>query len=206
MHRVAPQRANCEIVRGREANLSGKLEREVKLRFETPAEERAAIHRSDARPLRPRRLQDDALLDTTDGLLRGRGCALRVRVEGERGHLTFKGPVQPSTVKVREEQETTIGDPDIMLRMLGELGFDVWFRYQKYREEFACGELIIALDETPIGTFVELEGTEGAIAETAKALGRTGSHYMLESYHALYADYRRAKGLAARHMLFDEVD
>ena len=48
------------------------LEREVKLRFETPDEARAAILAAGATPLRCRRFQEDALLDTEDEMLRRR--------------------------------------------------------------------------------------------------------------------------------------
>ncbi len=88
-------------------------------------------------PLRGRRLQDDCLLDTADGFLRERGSVLRVRQESGTSLLTFKGPVQPSVMKLREELETAVGDGTLVLRLLEELGFRVWFRYQKYREEFA---------------------------------------------------------------------
>ena len=75
-------------------------------------------------------------------------------------------------MKLREELETVVGDGTLLLRVLEELGFHVWFRYQKYREEFALDDVIIAVDETPVGTFVEIEGSERGIATTAEALGR----------------------------------
>ena len=57
------------------------IEREVKLRFATPDEARAAIIAAGATPLRSRRLQEDALLDTEDESLRRRRCVLRIRTE-----------------------------------------------------------------------------------------------------------------------------
>ena len=42
------------------------LEREVKLRFDSPDEARAAILAAGATPLLGRRLQEDSLLDTED--------------------------------------------------------------------------------------------------------------------------------------------
>ena len=61
-------------------------------------------------PFRGRRLQDDYLLDTPTRRLRRRRSALRVRMESGKSLLTFKGPVQPSTMKLREELETAVGD------------------------------------------------------------------------------------------------
>ncbi len=93
-------------------------------------------------------------------------------MENGKSRLTFKGPVQPGIMKVREELETVVGDGDILLRVLKELGLHVWFRYEKYREEFAREDVIVAIDETPVGMFVEIEGSEPGIASMAEALGR----------------------------------
>ena len=46
------------------------IEREVKLRFDSPEEARAAILAAGATPLRCRRMQEDALLDADDESLR----------------------------------------------------------------------------------------------------------------------------------------
>src|SRR6476620_3065855 len=97
------------------------LEREIKLRFDSADDARAAVLAAGATPLLGRRLQEDALLDTRDEQLRQRQCALRVRFECGKSRLTFKGPVQPGIMKVREEIETVVGDGDIVLRVLAEL-------------------------------------------------------------------------------------
>src|SRR5579872_6427760 len=94
------------------------LEREIKLRFDNPETARAAILAAGATPLHGRRLQEDCLLDTPDEQLRRRRSALRVRMESGRSLLTFKGPVQPSSMKVREELETVIGDGPLVVRIL----------------------------------------------------------------------------------------
>ena len=180
------------------------LEREVKLRFESAEQARAAIMAAGAAPVRCRRLQEDALLDDAAETLRKRRCVLRVRVESGRGLLTFKGPVQASPMKLREEIETVVGDGDTMLRCFEQLGYSVWFRYQKYREEYALSDVIVALDETPVGVFVEVEGDEHGILEATRALGREPSDFVLDSYRSLFMEHRRAQGLPATDMLFDE--
>ena len=63
-----------------------------------------------------------AFLDTEDEMLRRRRCVLRIRTESGKSLLTFKGPVQPSSMKVREEQETVVGDGTVLLRVFEELG------------------------------------------------------------------------------------
>ncbi len=180
------------------------VEREVKLRFESVEAAREAILAAGAAPLRCRRLQEDALLDDRDESLRKRRCVLRVRVESGRSLLTFKGPVQPSPMKLREEIETVVGDGETMLRCFEQLGYAVWFRYQKYREEYALGEAIVAVDETPVGVFVEVEGEEHGIVEATHALGRSPDDFVLDSYRSLFMEHRRAHGLPATDMLFDE--
>ena len=178
------------------------LEREVKLRFRSADEARAAVLAAGASPLRSRRLQEDALFDTPDERLRRSGCALRVRTESGRSLVTFKGPVQPGPMKIREEQETMVGDGEVLIRVFEALALRVWFRCQKYREEYAAAELTIAIDETPVGTFVEIEGGEDAIVAMTQALGRTPADFILDSYYRLFMKRREQSGIAGDHMLF----
>ena len=180
------------------------VEREIKLRFGSAEEARAAILATSATPLLGRRLQEDALLDTDDEQLRRRRCVLRVRIENGKSRLTFKGPVQPGAMKMREEIETVAGDGMMLLRVLEEVGLHVWFRYQKYREEFAHEDVIVAIDETPVGVFVEIEGGEQGIASMAEALGRTQADYILDSYRGLFLKHREAFGLSGADMVFAE--
>jgi adenylate cyclase class 2 len=178
------------------------LEREIKLAFESAAAARDAVIATGATPLRSRRLQEDALFDTDDESLRRRRCVLRVRSDAGRSLLTFKGPVQAGPMKLREEHETVIADGDVIRLVLEKLGLHVWFRYQKYREEYAAADVTIAIDETPVGVFVEIEGGEQAIESTARALGRTPADYILDSYRALFVKHGAAAGLSGTDMVF----
>jgi adenylate cyclase, class 2 len=180
------------------------VEREIKLRFCDPVTARAAVIAAGATPMRARRLQDDSLLDTVDESLRRQRCVLRVRVESGKSIITFKGPVQPALTKVREELETIVGDGEALLRILDTLGYRVWFRYQKYREEFSLDEVIIAVDETPVGTFIEIEGGDRGIHGMAGALGRTTNDYVLDSYRRIYFSDCEARGIVPSHMIFED--
>jgi adenylate cyclase class IV len=84
-----------------------------------------------------------------------------------------------------------------------ELGLRVWFRYEKYREEFGAEDVVIAVDETPVGTYVEIEGGEQAILAMTAAIGRTPSDFILDSYRGLYLKYRDELGLTGSDMVFD---
>jgi adenylate cyclase class 2 len=179
------------------------IEREIKLRYASATTAREGVLAAGATPLHGRRLQEDALLDTDDEQLRRRRCVLRVRTENGKARLTFKGPVQPSLMKIREEVETLVGDGEVLLRVLQELGLHVWFRYEKFREEFAHEDVIVAVDETPVGVFVEIEGGEDGIRHMAAALGRTTNDYIVDSYRGLFLAHRDHHGLTGADMLFD---
>ena len=179
------------------------VEREIKLRFASVEAAREAVIAAGCSPLLGRRLQEDALLDTEDEQLRRRRCVLRVRVENGKSRVTFKGPVQPSVMKVREELETLVGDGEVLMRVFSELGLHTWFRYEKYREEFSHEDVIVAIDETPVGVFVEIEGSEAGIASMAAALGRSAGDYLVDSYRGLFLQHREEFGLTGPDMLFE---
>ena len=183
--------------------MSTNVEREIKLRFESGDAARAAVADVGATPLRARRLQDDALFDWPDARLRNARRTLRVRDEDGRATLTFKGPPQAATMKVREEIESTAGDRENLVMILERLGLGVWFRYQKYRQEFEHDGVVLAVDETPVGTFVELEGDESGITRTATAMGRSQADYILDSYREIFLKDRHARGLNTVDMMFD---
>lgn len=183
------------------------LEREVKLLFPTAAVARDAVLAAGAVAAHARRLQDDALYDLPDETLRIKGCVVRVRVERwtdapETTTLTVKGPVQAGPMKLRDEHETRVEKADALLKAFDVLGMRAWFRYQKYREEFSTRGVIIAIDETPVGTYVELEGDEDAILAMTAALGRSPADFIIDSYYRLFMKRREEFGLAGPYMLF----
>lgn len=162
------------------------LEREIKLRFASAAEARERVVSTGALPFRPRRRQFDTLFDTADGALARQGSLLRVRADSERSFVTFKGPVQPGVMKTRDERETAIGDGHVFIGILEALGFRPGFTYEKYREEFQAEQAIVAVDETPVGVFVEIEGDEAAVHALARAMDRSPADYITDSYRALF--------------------
>ncbi|MGE0392400.1 MAG: class IV adenylate cyclase [Vicinamibacterales bacterium] len=161
-------------------------EREIKLEFADAAGARAAIEGAGATVLYGRRLQRDTIFDTPDGRLRVAGHVLRLRDDAGHAYLTVKGPVQGGAMKVREERETAVADGSVVAASFEVLGLVPAFRYEKYRTEFALADTVIALDETPVGVFVEVEGPEAAILAVTRALGRTPADFLRESYRALF--------------------
>jgi adenylate cyclase, class 2 len=180
------------------------IEREIKLAFSTADEARDAIVAAGATPLHARRLQDDTLYDTSDGMLRQRGRLLRLREDGDTAYVTYKGPASvASGMKVREERETTVGDASTLRAILAQIGMRPWFRYQKYREELTRPGVLISIDETPVGVFVEIEGDEAAVTAAAKALGRGPEAFVSTSYYRLFLTRRQQYGITGDDMLFE---
>jgi adenylate cyclase class 2 len=178
------------------------LEREVKLTFPSAEAARQSVRAAGAQAIRAERLQRDTHFDTADGHLRRSGQVLRLRDDGGTTLLTLKGPVQGEEMKVREERETLVKDASVIAATFDALGLVATFRYEKYREEFSFPGVTVAIDRTPIGVFVELEGEESAIHATAQAMGRTSADFILESYRTIFLARHREHGLNDPDMVF----
>jgi adenylate cyclase class 2 len=205
-------------------------ETEIKLPIsDIPAFHRA-LKRIGARPAGPgtsKVHEENVIFDTPQGGLAKHGQLLRIRTETpeargkskapapkERVVLTFKQPLaQPTgagrSYKVREEIEVEVTEAGNLARIFEGLGMRGWFRYEKYRTTFRmpaskawANGLLIELDETPIGTFVELEGPASAIDRAAEELGYSKSDYVLKNYLRLYVEDCRRKGVEPGHMVF----
>jgi adenylate cyclase class 2 len=167
--------------------LPSPIESEVKLRMPGPSEARALVETIGATPSRPRHFEDNVLFDDAASSLAASGRALRLRRTDAAAIVTYKGPrVEGAGVKSRPEIEVTVDDADIAQQVLEALGYRKVFRYQKYREAFRWRDAEIVVDETPIGTFLEVEGPIETIHAAAAALGRGPADYVDESYGVLF--------------------
>jgi adenylate cyclase class 2 len=167
--------------------MASGVESEVKLSVQHPEEARAALARLGAHCVRKRHFEDNVLFDDAASSLVRRGQALRLRRTEAAGVLTHKGPRRDREgVKSRQEVETTVADPDALQAILQALGLRPVFRYQKYREVYRWQAVEIVLDETPIGTFLEVEGPPAEIHRAAAELGYGPADYIRESYAALF--------------------
>lgn len=186
-------------------------ETEIKLKIRDLEEFRQRLRGLRPAPLSARHLEDNFLLDHPDGRIRAQYCMVRVRSAGGNSSITFKGPARPNGLfKVREEIETPVGDAAAALMVFEKLGMQVWFRYQKFREEHEVtagspsGDLHVhlAVDETPIGDYIEIEGQEDAILAVAATLGFDESEFLRDSYYALYLKFCRNFDIQPGHMIF----
>ena len=167
----------------------------------------------------------NVIFDTPDGGLAKHGQLLRIRSESAQGGgkketpqrvmLTFKQPAvravddDGSRFKIRDETEVEVADAVSLGKIFEGLGLRGWFSYEKYRTTWKLAaatrwakDLLIELDETPVGTFLELEGPPEAIDRAAEALGYSRKDYLLKNYVELYAEDCRRRGVPPGNMLF----
>ena len=177
-------------------------------------------------------LERNTLYDTLDSDFRRRGALLRIRVETpaprpsaqppkpphapspiRRTILTSKAPAAPHSARARRYKEklerelVVAGSPKGWDEVLQSLGLRPGFRYDKIRSTFRLGHfpgLAIELDETPAGTFLELEGLPHDIDRIARALGYSSHDYYCGSYWDVYVANCRRRGITPRNMVFDK--
>jgi len=178
-------------------------EREVKIRLPDADACAAALEAAGARPLEPRRLEDDRLFDDGQGALARSDRVIRLRSKvpldgsgaGEGCVLTYKGPARVEDGhRIREEVETAVADAEALVLVLERLGYRSSFRYQKMRRLYDWEGALIAVDQTPLGDFLEIEGSAAAIEDLAARLGHEPSEFLTASYPALWREARGADG------------
>jgi len=163
------------------------LEVEVKLRIPSTGALRAKLLRAGFLEVHGPAREDNRLWDRAGALLE-QDCALRLRQYGDQTTLTWKGPKVPDAqLKIRPELETGVADPAAMEGILRALGFTPVLEMVKTRAIFVRGELEACLDDTPHGSFLELEGAREAIAEAMAQLGQGPEQIEPRSYATLYS-------------------
>ena len=97
-----------------------------------------------------------------------------------------------------------VSDFDAANRFLEALGYQVVLMYEKYRANYLIDELVLSLDETPFGYFVELEGKSPAQVKTAaNLLGLDWEERINLSYSGLLEQYNQNTGQAFRDLSFE---
>ncbi len=152
----------------------------------------------------PRSFESNVILDTGEAHLRSEGKLLRLRESQGKTILTFKGIAQSGRHKSREEVEVEVEDFAAARHIFERLGFREKFRYEKYRTEYRRQRDpgVVVLDETPIGTFLEIEGPPRWIDQTARLLGFDESQYVISSYGQLYLEWCEERREAPGNMVF----
>ena len=185
--------------------VDGSRETETKFRVTDRAALEARLHALGA-VHESTEEEANTLFDSPDGRLKAGGCALRVRVTPSGGLLTFKGRAEVAAgVKSRAEYESAVGDPGAVTRVLAALGYEPWFLYEKRRTTWRFsdpGRPFVVVDETPMGLFAEIEGTDASVRALASELGVPESAFIGESYVTLWMAARRENPTLPRDMVF----
>ena len=168
------------------------LETELKIPVSALEPVRDALRGLNAEEIHHMAREVNVLLDTEDDRLQASGRALRLRWYGDQHLLTLKGPVSyRGTIKVRAEHEVRVEDAERLQAILEGLGFCAVVRYEKDRETWRTGPIIVVLDHTPMGDFVEVEGPPEEIEAAARAIGLDPQRAVRGSYLSLWEVHRR---------------
>lgn len=160
----------------------------------------------------PRTFEHNTLYDTAERGLKGSGQLLRVRRYGARQTVTHKRRPDEgeadSFYKVRIETESEVADGAALAEIFERLGFGPMFEYEKYRTEYSdpgTAGAHLVVDETPIGTYAELEGPTWWIDRMLVALEVDPATCLTESYGKLFLAWKERTGSAAENLTFAEI-
>ena len=163
----------------------------------------------------PRTYEHNILFDTPARDLRAKRQILRLRDYGGIHTLTHKriDDSTPESIryKIRIETETTVSDPHAITEVFAQIGYQPAFIYEKYRTEYSIFDPAtnttphLVIDETPIGTYVELEGPTDWIDRTLTDLHVDLSTCITDSYGKLFLDWKQRTGSPADHLTFADV-
>jgi len=179
-------------------------ETEIKLAVPDVRAGRRLLRTAGFRVSRRRVFEANTVFDTPRTDLRRACKLLRLREAGVLATLTYKGAPLASRYKSREELETGIADARAMRPILERLGFRPAWRYEKYRTEYKLrrGAGMATLDETPIGVYLELEGSPRWIDRMARVLGFARQDYITASYARLYLEDCQRRGVKPGDLVF----
>ena len=92
-----------------------------------------------------------------------------------------------------------------MAEVFRNLGLVEAFRYEKYRAEWSDGTGHCVVDETPLGTYAELEGASEWIDRVSIALGIQPHELTTDSYGRIFEEWRTRTGSSAADLTFAAV-
>lgn len=162
----------------------------------------------------PRTFEHNTLYDTVARDLRQRRQILRLRTYGDLCTLTHKRMPEnadDSQYKTRIETETLVGDCKALAEVFHQIGYLPVFVYEKFRTEWsrpAPGSdhpAHLVVDETPIGTFAELEGPPAWIEQVLAELHIDRGTCMTDSYGTLFTKWKQASRSSASNLTFEEI-
>jgi len=165
---------------------------EVKIKIEDVEDIKKRILKIKAELFKHRHLEVDEYFDNrnklknTDQLLRLRDNCI----------LTYKGPQKrKQEMKIREEIELLIDDGNKFKQILEKLGYIYVKRKEKYRESYILGRTQITIDETPMGNYIEVEGSKETVPKIVKRLGFAEKDMINKTYTDIWEAYAKKNNL-----------
>jgi adenylate cyclase, class 2 len=170
----------------------------------------------------PRTFEQNTLFDTPSRDLLARRQILRIRQYGALCAVTHKrrpdatDPADDTRYKVRIETETAVAEGSALAAIFEQLGYVPSFVYEKFRtvwsqhvespqQGHALPSAHLVIDETPIGTWAELEGPIDWIDRTIAELGINRATCLTDSYGKLFLDWKQRTGSPAENLTFAEI-
>jgi adenylate cyclase, class 2 len=156
-----------------------------------------------AQVLQHRQLETNLRFDTSEAGLERDNKVLRLRLDQD-ARMTYKGPsILVEGALRRTEYEIEVSEFETTQKLLEAIGFSISARYEKYRTTYIYQDIEIMLDELPIGTFVEIEGSDpSALIALANQLGLNTSAAIPVSYLDLFRQLSTKLGLDHSNLTF----
>jgi adenylate cyclase class 2 len=187
----------------------GAIETEIKFRVADEAKLERQLAALGFALVTPRSFESNTLYDTADRSLRLKRELVRIRNYAGRWLLTHKrvpdSGIGEDRHKHRVETETELSDGPALAEVFRSIGLEPVFLYEKWRAEWADATGHCVVDETPLGTFAELEGPAEWIDRVASDLGVAPEDQLTLSYGRLFDQWRERTGSNAQHLTFEAV-
>lgn len=141
-------------------------------------------------------MEENIFFDTKNRNLYKNGTLFRLRY-WDRHSVVLTVKTTPKNAskryKIKHEYEVELNDFNAARQMIHALGFAEDFQYKKFREHWKAGDAFVELDTIGRMRFVEIEGTQKTIQETARALRLDWKSAERRGYVTLLKGARRQK-------------
>lgn len=175
-------------------------ETEIKIKIDSIDKIKTKVLEIRAELFKKRALQVDEYFDKKNALEKS-DQVLRLR---DNSILTYKGPKQKKqNMRVREEIEIMVDNGIYLKEILEKLGYMKTTTKEKYREAYIFQLTQICIDETPMGNFIEIEGSKQGVLDIAKKLGFSEKEFITKSYPRLWQEYA-VKNKKKGEMVFEK--
>jgi adenylate cyclase class 2 len=182
-------------------------EREIKLYIKNLPALAERLRLCGGELIQPRVYEKNIRLDTADAKLQQARKLLRLR-QDDQVRVTFKENAHlEDGVITRTEIEFGVTDLDAVQKLFEGLGYYQAIVYEKYRSTYRLGDVLVMLDELPIGNYVEIEAPNNILIEgMVQMLGLDGSKAIQTNYLGLWAMAKQNAGLKVHDLTFQALE